>query len=330
MFELAYPLFLWGLFLIPLYIFYELIIKEKKRPKINYNRFDILKEITSHSSLLRFIPIILRSLLLAALVIAIARPRLTHKEELIRGKGIDIMLSIDVSGSMKALDFKPDNRLEAAKSVAMDFIEGRKNDRIGVVEFASHAFTICPLTTDYSLLSHIVSNIDFPQDDSGTAIGMGIATSVARMLDSQTENKIIILITDGANNTGEIDPITAAQLAATNNIKIYPVGIGSHGLVDFPFQHPRYGTQYRKVEIEYDMDSLHQIAQITGVSQAWEATNTEEFRQVIKEIDSLEPSEYEVEHYYKYNELFHWLLLVSVLLLAIEILYRTILRIEII
>lgn len=330
MFEFVYPIYFWGLLLIPLYIVYELLIKEKKRPKINYTRFEIIKQISPRSSLLRFIPIFLRSLLLLLLIIALARPRITHTEELIRGKGLDIMLVIDVSGSMQALDFKPKNRLEAAKTVALNFIERRRNDRIGVVLFAPHAYTVCPLTTDYNLLRHIISEIDFPRNASGTAIGMGIATAVARLIDSEAENKIILLITDGVNNTGEIDPITAAHLAATYDIKVYAVGIGSDGLVDFPFHHPRFGTQYRKVHIDYDMDTLHEIANITGVDRAWEAQDTYEFERVIEEIDSLEPSEYELEHYFRYDERFHLFLMLAVFLLMIELLFRTILRLELI
>ncbi len=329
MFEFLHPSFLWALLLIPAYIVYELIIKDKKRPKINYSRFDILKEISKRDSLLKYIPIILRSLLLMTLIIAIARPRLTHSEELIRGKGIDLMLVIDVSGSIQALDFKPKNRLETAKMVAGDFIERRKNDRIGVVLFAPYAYTVCPLTTDYNLLRHIISNIDFPRNPAGTAIGMGIATAVARLMESEAENKIILLITDGANNTGEIDPITAARLAATYDIKIYPVGIGSDDLVDFPFE-TGYGTQYRRVRIEYDMDTLHEIAAITGIDRAWEAQDTAEFERVIREIDSLEPSEYEIEHYFRYDERFHWFLIFAVFLLILELLYRTVLRLELI
>jgi|SRR5690554_1625104 Ca-activated chloride channel family protein len=328
MLEFVYPKLLWFLLLIPLYILYELFIKDKKRARINFSRLDILRESVHNSSIIRFFPLIIRSLLIGSLVIALAYPRLKDRQEIIRGRGIDIILAIDVSGSMQALDFKPDNRLEAAKRVALDFVENRMNDRIGVVVFAPHAFTLCPLTTDYSLLKHLISSIDFPENASGTAIGMGLATAVARLQDSDAESKLIILITDGVNNTGEIDPITAAHLAETYGIKIYPVGIGSEGLVDFPFQHPVFGTQYRKVQIEYDMETLERIADITGVNQAWEATNTAEFERIIREIDSLETSEYEIEHYYRYTEIFSWLLLLAFCLLTLEFLYRTLFHVE--
>ncbi|MBW6515669.1 MAG: VWA domain-containing protein [Candidatus Cloacimonetes bacterium] len=327
-FEFVYPYLLWLLFIIPFLWLYELFIKNKKRVRISYSRLDILKETARHNSFLSYIPLIIRSLMITALIFALAQPRLKDRQEIIRGRGIDIMLSIDVSGSMQALDFKPKNRLEAAKRVALDFIDQRVNDRIGVVVFAPHAFTLCPLTNDYNLLRHIIENIDFPEDASGTAIGMGIATAVARLKDSDAESKVIVLITDGVNNSGEIDPITAAHLAATFDIKIYAVGIGSHGLVDFPFHHPIYGTQYRRVQIDYDMNTLHQIARITGVDGAWEATDTNEFARVLREIDALEQTEYEIEHYYRYTEIFYWLLLVALILLFLEYIYRTLLQID--
>jgi Ca-activated chloride channel homolog len=330
MFEFVYPSFLWALAIIPVFWAYELLIKSKNLVRINYSRMDLLREAARRSSWWKYFPLILRTLVFGLLVIAIAQPRLSDRRELIRGQGIDIVLSIDVSGSMQALDFKPDNRLEAAKNVAIDFVENRKNDRIGVVLFAPYAYTVCPLTSDYNLLKHIISNIDFPRDSSGTAIGMGIATAVARLKDSDAETKIIILITDGLNNTGEIDPITAAHLAQSYGIKIYAVGIGTDGLVDFPFEHPRFGTQYRKVQIDYDMDTLWEVAAITGVEQAWEAANTEEFEQVIQQIDALERSEFEVEHYYKYHEIFHLFIILAMFFLFLEYLYRTVLGFELI
>ena len=324
MFEFVNPEALWLLLTIPFFWGYQLLIHDRYRVRVNYSRLNLLREAAKKSSFLTHLPTILRTLTLLFLILAIARPRLSDRKELIRGQGIDIIISLDVSGSMQAIDFKPKNRLEAAKSVALDFIEGRKNDRIGVVIFAPHAFTVCPLTTDYNLLRHIVSNIEIPAESAGTAIGMGIATAVARLKDSEAETKIILLITDGLNNTGEIDPITAAHLAATYGIKIYPIGIGSDGLVDFPFHHPRFGVQYRKVNIDYDMESLHEIARITGVERAWEASDTREFEQVIKEIDALEQSEYEIEHYFKYQELIHLLLMLAALFLLLEYLYRNI------
>jgi Ca-activated chloride channel family protein len=253
---------------------------------------------------------------------------LKNQKEIVHGEGIDIVLSIDVSGSMQALDFKPKNRLETAKRVALDFVEKRRNDRFGIVVFAPNAFTLCPLTGDFNLLKHSIENITFPEDDSGTAIGMGIATAVARLKESTAKSKVIILITDGDNNAGEIDPITAAHLAKTYGIKIYAVGIGSKGLVDFPFKDAFNRTVYRKVNITFDMKMLHEVARITGVEKAWNAKNTKEFENIIKEIDSLETSEFEYEHYYKYTELFYRFLLAALALALIEYIYRMLLGIE--
>ncbi|MCB5230410.1 MAG: VWA domain-containing protein [Candidatus Cloacimonas sp.] len=328
MLEFVRPSLFWLLLILPAYWYYELWFKKSREVRIDYNRFDVLNDIVKRSSLMRFVPVVIRSLIFISIIVALTQPRLKNQKELIRGEGIDIILTIDVSGSMQALDFKPVNRLEAAKRVALDFVERRKNDRFGIVVFAPHAFTICPLTNDFNLLKHSIENIDFPEDDSGTAIGMGVATAVARLKDSTAKTKLIILITDGDNNAGEIDPITAAHLAETYGIKIYAIGIGSDGLVDFPFQHPYYGTQYRKVHIDFDMETLHKISRITGVDKAWNATNTKEFEHIIKEIDSMETSEYEIEHYFRYTEVFHYFLLLALFLLFIEFLYRTLLGVE--
>ncbi len=324
----ANTFYLWFLLLIPLYILYEVKYKEKKRIRLRYTQISTLKEIDKFGKWLKYIPLLLRCLVLALIIIALAQPRKTHKHELIRGQGIDIIITMDVSGSMQALDFKPDNRLEAAKKIALDFIDKRKNDRIGVVVFGPNAYTQCPLTIDYKLLRHILGNIQIPERSDGTAIGMGIATSVARLKDSTAENKIIILMTDGLNNSGEIDPITAAHLAEIYNIKIYSIGIGTDKLVDFPFQHQVFGTQLRKVKIDYDMDTLHEISRITGIDRAWEVGNIREFQEVIKEIDELETTEYEIEHYYRYTEFFHILILAGLMLLLIEYLYRYLFGVE--
>lgn len=328
MFEFVHPSAFWLLFLIPLYWLYELWFKNQRIVRIDYNRLDILTEINKRNSLLRYIPYILRTLTIFFLIFALAQPRLKNQKEIVHGEGIDIVLSIDVSGSMQALDFKPKNRLETAKRVALDFVEKRRNDRFGIVVFAPNAFTLCPLTGDFNLLKHSIENITFPEDDSGTAIGMGIATAVARLKESTAKSKVIILITDGDNNAGEIDPITAAHLAKTYGIKIYAVGIGSKGLVDFPFKDAFNRTVYRKVNITFDMKMLHEVARITGVEKAWNAKNTKEFENIIKEIDSLETSEFEYEHYYKYTELFYRFLLAALALALIEYIYRMLLGIE--
>ncbi|HPR18888.1 MAG TPA: VWA domain-containing protein [Candidatus Cloacimonadota bacterium] len=272
---------LWALLILIPYLVYEILVKQKRRVRINYSQIDLVKKVAGSSWLLNYIPIILRVLVITLLIIALARPRMAHKRQQITGKGIDIMLAIDVSGSMQAVDFKPTNRLEAAKKVAEDFIDKRHNDRIGLVVFAENAFTQCPLTLDYNILMNIMDKVQINKDANGTAIGMGLATAVARMKDSEAKSKVIILITDGLNNTGEIDPLTAADLAATYNIKVYPIGVGSKGLVDYPVQTP-FGMQYQKVKIDFDMDSLNKIADATGTDQARLATNTAELEAILQ------------------------------------------------
>jgi Ca-activated chloride channel family protein len=327
MIEFVNPLWLWGLVLVPIFILYQIFVQNKKRVRFIHSRFDIFQLITKRSSWLSYLPLILRSLVLISLLVALARPRIVHEEERIIGHGIDIMISLDVSGSMRAVDFQPVNRLEAAKKVARYFVEKRKNDRIGMVVFAGKAFTRCPLTLDYNILMNTIDNIDFPQHFDGTAIGMGLATAVARLKDSDAESKVIILVTDGMNNTGEIDPLTAAQLAATYGIKVYPIAIGTYGPVDFPVQTP-VGIRYQKVEIGFDMDTLEETARITGTGRAWHAEDTQEFEQIIDEIDALEASEYEIEHYYHHEELFFLFLLIAFGLLLLELILRLIIMWE--
>ncbi len=327
MIEFVNPLWLWGLVLVPIFILYQIFVQNKKRVRFIHSRFDIFHLITKRSSWLSYLPLILRSLVLISLLVALARPRIVHEEERIIGHGIDIMISLDVSGSMRAVDFQPVNRLEAAKKVARYFVEKRKNDRIGMVVFAGKAFTRCPLTLDYNILMNTIDNIDFPQHFDGTAIGMGLATAIARLKDSDAESKVIILVTDGMNNTGEIDPFTAAQLAATYGIKVYPIAIGTYGPVDFPVQTPA-GIRYQKVEIGFDMETLEEIARITGTGRAWHAEDTEEFEQIIDEIDALEASEYEIEHYYHQEELFFLFLLIAFGLLLIELILRLVIMWE--
>jgi len=262
------------------------------------------------------------------LIVSLARPRFAHKKQQITGKGIDIILAIDVSGSMKAVDFKPTNRLEAAKKVAIDFIEKRRNDRIGLVVFSENAFTQCPLTLDYNILMTIMDHIRINDEASGTAIGLGLAMAVARLKDSEAKSKVIILITDGRNNTGEIDPFTAADFAATYGIKVYTIGVGSKGLVDFPVQTP-FGVRYRKFKVDIDMETLHKIAEMTGTERARRATNTQELEAIIKYIDELEKTEIKIQNYYEYQELFWNYLLIAMILMMIDFVLRTMIRKEI-
>jgi Ca-activated chloride channel family protein len=328
MLEFVNPKWFWALLILIPYLLFEIFIKNRRRVRLLHSRIDLLKEIAGSSWIYTVFPIFLRSMIILLLVLSLARPRLAHKRQQITGKGIDIILAIDVSGSMKAIDFKPDNRLEAAKKVAVDFIEKRRNDRIGCIVFSENALTQCPLTLDYNILMTIMENIKINEEANGTAIGMGLATAVARIRESEAKSKVIILITDGRNNAGEIDPITAADFAATYGIKVYPIGVGSKGLVDYPVQTP-YGIQYQKVKIDIDMDTLNKIAEITGTERARLATNTAELEAILGYIDQMEKTEIVINDYYIYQEMFWRYLLFAFALMMIEFLFRIVIKKEI-
>lgn len=328
MLEFMYPNWFWCLFIIIPFLVYEIFFKQKRQVRLPHSRLALLKEAAVHNSFLRFLPIILRILTICLIIIALARPRLANERQSVKGKGIDIMLAIDVSGSMQAVDLKPSNRLEAAKNVAKKFIEKRKNDRIGVVVFSENSFTQCPLTLDYNVLNSVIDNIEIDNEANGTAIGLGLATAVARLKDSEAKSKVIILITDGRNNAGEIDPLGAADLAATFGIKVYPVGIGKEGMVDFPVQ-TSFGVRYRKVNIEIDMETLNEIAKICDTDRARRATNSDEFLAILNHIDKLEKTEIEIENYYEYQELFWYFLLAVLVLLFFEIFLKLVIIREI-
>lgn len=321
MLEFLYPRWFWLLLILIPYLIFEIFIKPKKRVTITHPQAALLKKISGLTNWTKFIPIIINILIIVLLTIALARPRLALKRQEIKGKGIDIVMAIDISGSMKAVDFQPGNRLEAAKKVAEKFINNRKNDRLGLVTFAETAFTQCPLTLDYNILMTILEGIEIDEEANGTAIGMGLATAVARLRESKAKTKVIILITDGRNNKGEIDPFTAADLAATYGIKVYSIGVGRKGEVDYPFD-TGYGVTYRKVKIDIDMDSLNKIAQITGTERARQATNTKELEAIMEYIDNLEKTELKIKNYYDYVELFYRYLLAAMILLLIQFLFR--------
>jgi len=317
MLEFFSPDWLWGIIVVIPYILWEILYRDKKRLRLPSNRLELLRSLSPAGSWLKFIPIIMRVLLIASLFIALARPRLANEKQKITGNGIDIILAVDISGSMQAVDFRPTNRLEAAKKVAAEFIKKRKNDRIGVIVFSDHAFTKCPLTLDYNMLMTILGDIEIDEEGQGTAIGMGLATAVARLKDSQAKSKVIVLITDGKDNTGQIHPLTAANLAATFGIKVYTIGVGKKGLVDFP-----YGNGYRKVNIDFDIDILNEIAEICGTNRARLARNTEQLEEVMNYIDEMEKTQIEIKNYYEYKELFPRWLMLAVFLLLLELIFR--------
>lgn len=298
-----YPFVLYFLALIPLMIFWYWRKHKKYSPDITYSTLQIFESIkpTLRERLVH-IPVLLRSLTLAFLIIALARPQSFSSGENVYTEGIDIAMLLDISGSMLAEDFKP-NRLEAAKKEIDDFVSGRTSDKIGLVVFASQSFTQCPLTIDYSILRNLLTEIKSGMIDDGTAIGTAIANGVNRLKDSKAKSKIMILLTDGVNNSGEIDPITAAQIAATFGIRIYTIGVGTIGEAPYPFQTP-FGKRYQMVPVEIDEKVMMQIANITD-GQYFRATDNKKLKDIYNAIDVMEKTRVEITSYRQAKELFY-------------------------
>jgi Ca-activated chloride channel family protein len=248
-------------------------------------------------------------------VVALARPQLENSNIERSAEGIDIIMSIDISSSMLAEDISP-NRLSAAKSVASDFINERLSDRIGINVFARESFTVVPPTLDHDLVKNMLETIDVGAVQDGTAIGMGIATSINRLRDSEAESRVIILLTDGMNNAGEIDPITAGEMAATFGIRIYTLGIGTRGTAPYPVDDPVFGRRYQNVEVNIDEEMLTQVANQTG-GQYYRATDLQELIAIYDEIDQLEQSEIEEIIYIDREDLYPWYLGSGILLLLL-------------
>ena len=325
MYNFQTPGWFFLLLLIPLLVWFDFYFFKRFTPKIVLPTLHILIPLQKRSSFFRFIPIILKSLIVLFLVAALARPRLTLEKREHTTMGVDIVLVIDVSGSMFAVDFKPQNRIEAAKEVAKNFINHRLDDRLGIVTFGTYAYTLLPLTNDFNSLQTVLAGINAGEDQQ-TAIGNGIAIATLRLKDSEAESKIIILLTDGVNNAGQIDPITAAEMAKTFNIKLYAIGIGTKGPVDFPYQHPIFGTQYQKVNIDMDIDALHKLAAIGGTERAAIASNTEQLQLIFDEIDRLEKTEIKANVYYEHKEFFLYFIYLAVLAMIILLVFRSLLR----
>jgi len=262
---------------------------------------------------------ILRLLTVTSLILALARPQSSTSTRKVDVEGIDIMLSIDVSGSMLAEDMKP-NRIEATKDVAKNFIAKRPNDRIGLVAFSGIAFTQCPLTIDHNILNGLLSKIRNNMVIDGTAIGDGLGLSVERLIHSDAISKVVILLTDGINNMGFIDPVTATQIAKSYNIRVYTIGAGTYGKAPYPFQTP-FGIRYENVDVKIDEPLLKIIAQMTG-GKYFRATDKESLQNIYDEIDILEKTKIEVTHYTHTTDLFIIPLLVGLTLLFFEMLIR--------
>lgn len=261
----------------------------------------------------------LRVLTLLLLIAALARPEKVAAEKEFQTKGVDIVISLDLSGSMLAEDFRPENRFVVAKQEAEKFIRGRENDRMGLVVFARKAFTQCPLTLDYDVLTKLLNQLEIGMIADGTAIGMGLASAVNRLRESDAKSKVVILITDGENNAGNIDPITAAELAKTFGVKVYTIGVGRGGLVPFPVQDPLFGKRYVQAEVPIDEMTLKRIADITG-GIFFRARDPQSLAEIYSKINELEKSEVKVKEYRSYDPLFYYFLIPAMILLLLEIL----------
>jgi len=323
--EFAHPGFFWLLLLIPVMVGWYIWRQQKL---YGYLSVSAVKGfgLTGKSNVvrLRHSPIILRSLALIALVVALARPQSSLSWQNSTTEGIDIIIASDISGSMLAEDFKP-NRLEAGKNIAIDFIKDRPNDRIGLVIFSGESFTQCPLTIDHDVLINLYHDIKNGMIEDGTAIGMGLATAVNRLKESTAKSKVIILLTDGSNNTGSIPPLTAAEIAKQFNVRVYTVGLGTHGYAPYPVQTP-VGIQYQRVPVDIDEGTLGKIASITG-GKYFRATDNTTLKNIYERIDKMEKAKIDVTQYHKKTEMFLPFALIAMFLLLLEFVLRnTLLR----
>lgn len=262
--------------------------------------------------------VFLRILTLSLLIIALARPQSAAHSEQVTTEGIDIILTTDISGSMLAEDFRP-NRIEASKKVAMDFIDNRRNDRIGLVVFSGESFTQCPLTIDHAVVKNLLKEIKSGMITDGTAIGMGLATAVSRLKESKAKSRVIILLTDGVNNRGFIDPMTAAGIAQEFGVRVYTVGVGTIGMAPYPVQ-TQFGIRYQNVPVEIDEALLQKIADLTG-GKYFRATDNRKLQAIYEEIDKLEKTKIEVTQFKRYSEEFYSAGMWAGFFLLVEILF---------
>ena len=316
----ANPVYLWLLALVPGMIAFYIFRQQKTFASLQMPGLKPFENAGStFRNYLRHIMFGLRTGAVALLIIVLARPQKTDKFQNVTTEGIDIILALDISGSMLARDFKPD-RLEASKNVATEFISGRPYDRLGLVVFSGESFTQCPLTTDHAVMINLMRELQSGMIEDGTAIGNGLATAVNRIKDSEAKSKVIILLTDGVNNRGDVAPATAADIAKTYGIRVYTIGVGSQGMAPYPVQTP-YGIQYQNMPVEIDEAILKEIASKTG-GRYFRATDNDKLIQVYAEIDKMEKSKIDVRQFTRKEEKYLIPSIIAFVLLALEILTR--------
>ncbi|MBR5905343.1 MAG: VWA domain-containing protein [Bacteroidales bacterium] len=282
-----------------------------------------LKGGTSALAVIRHLPFALRLAALVLIIVAIARPRSSTEIEKVNSEGIDIVLAMDVSTSMLARDFKPD-RISAAKDIAIEFIAERPSDRIGIVVFAGESYTQCPLTTDRATLINLMKEVQTGLIEDGTAIGNGLATAVARMKDSDAKSRVVILLTDGVNNSGEVSPQTAAEIAKTYGIRVYTIGVGANGMAPYPVMTP-WGPDIQQMKVEIDEQLLQEIADVTG-GRYFRATDNTKLSEIYSEINQMEKARTTIDSFPVYKELFGKYALAALICLLLELLVLVLIR----
>ena len=316
----ANPVFFWGLLLIPLATAWYLLRQKKQEASVRFSDTEGFQSLPKSWKVYgRHLLFVLEMASLALLLVAMARPQSTSKSQKSNIEGIDIILAQDISGSMLARDFKPD-RLEASKKVAAEFVEGRPGDRMGLVVFSGESFTQVPLTTDHGVMLNMLSELKSGMIEDGTAIGDGLATAINRLKDSEAVSKVIILLTDGMNNAGSVDPYTAADMAKLFGVRVYTIGVGTYGTAPFPVQ-TIFGTQYQQMKVEIDEKLLQTIANKSG-GKYYRATSNQKLDEIYQEIDKLERSKIEVMEFKRLHEEFYPLVAWALALLLLEFLLR--------
>ncbi len=307
------------LFAIILLLIIWQIFKGNRTASFNISSISGIQNISSWKNIFISTPFVLRLLALSCIIFALARPQTRNDEQTTEGEGVDIVLCIDVSGSMTAQDFTP-NRMEAAKKVAEDFVDQRTTDRIGIVIFSGESFTQCPLTTDHAVLKAQIEQIRNGLLEDGTAIGSGLATSVDRLRNSTAKSKVIILLTDGVNNGGLIDPSTAKEIAKTFKIKVYTIGVGTEGFAPTPVSTPM-GVVMQSQKVELDEKLLTVIANETG-GKYFRAKDNTSLKNIYNEIDKLEKSKVQITVFHRYTEKFYPFVFAALLFLFLEVLLK--------
>lgn len=318
--EFANPKLLWLLLLVPLAILWYVLRHKKQEASVNFSDLKGMAKLPkTWKAYLRHLLFALKMAAMALLIVALARPQSSSTNSTSNIEGIDIVMAMDVSGSMLARDLKPD-RLTAAKNVASDFVQGRPGDRMGLVIFSGETFTQVPLTTDHGVMLNMLGEMKNGLIDDGTAIGDGLATAVSRLKDSEAISKVVILLTDGMNNAGSVDPYTASEMAKLYGIRVYTIGVGTYGTAPYPVQTP-FGTQIQQVKVEIDEKLLATVANSTG-GKYFRANNNQKLDEIYQEIDKLERSKIEVTEFRRLHEEFYPLVAWAMALLLLEFLLR--------